>query len=149
MSGTLPLLAAITAVAALWDWETKRIPNELVLAGLLLGLAAALQAAGLLGLGHALLGAVVGLGALLVPWTRGWVGGGDVKLLAACGAFLGWQAVLVLLLAGPALHGLLTFGVLVAARIRSQPASGAPFAPALAIAFIILAAARPDLLTTI
>ncbi len=149
MTGTLPLLAALTAIAALWDWETKRIPNELVLTGLVIGLVVGAYSAGLVGLGHALLGALVGLAALYYPWTRGWVGGGDVKLLAACGAFLGWKGVLVLLLAGTALHGLLTVGVLVAAKLRGRTEHGAPFAPALATAFIVLAVVRPTLLTTL
>ncbi len=147
MNGTLPLLTALLAVAALWDWQTKRIPNGLVAVGLIVGLVAATYAAGLLGLGHALLGAAVGLGALFVPWTQGWVGGGDVKLLAACGAFLGWKGLLVLLLAGSALHGLLTLFVVIAARLRAQPAQGAPFAPALALAFIVLALSQPALLS--
>ncbi len=149
MTGTLPLLAALTGVAALWDLQTKRIPNALVLIGLVAGLLAALNTAGLVGLGHALLGAAVGLGVLFIPWTQGWVGGGDAKLLAACGAFLGWRGVLVLLLAATALHGLATLGVVFAARLRSEPAEGAPFAPALAIALIALAVGQPALITTI
>ncbi len=147
MSATLPLLAVLLAAAAAWDLRTRRIPNELVFGGLLFGLAVGVATGGLPGLGHAALGAAVGLGALLIPWSRGWLGGGDVKLLCACGAFLGWKGVLVLLLASTALHGFLTLGVLIAAKVRDQEAHGSPYAPALAIAVLVLAVAQPALLT--
>jgi prepilin peptidase CpaA len=147
MFSPLPLLAALTAIAALWDWQTGRIPNQLVFAGGIVGLLVSLSAAGPLGLAHGALGAAVGLGALFVPWTHGWVGGGDVKLLAACGAFVGWQGVLALLLVGTALHGLVTAGVLLAARLRSERVKGAPFAPSLALASLALVAGQPALLT--
>ncbi|MCO4772538.1 MAG: prepilin peptidase [Deltaproteobacteria bacterium] len=147
MSNTLPLLAALTLAAAVWDLRTRRIPNELVFCGLVAGLAAGAAVSGLYGFGHALLGAAVGLGALLFPWTRGWVGGGDVKLFAACGALMGWQGVLGLLLVGSALHGLLTLGVVAVAKLRKQSLNGAPFAPAVAAAVPVLAISRPALLS--
>lgn len=40
------------------------------------------------------LGLLVGLGLLFIPWMLGGIGGGDVKLLAALGAWLGPKGVL-------------------------------------------------------
>lgn len=81
---------ALTAVSALFDWRVGRIPNVLTLgiipvaAGAHAWTAAhgrAWEAAG-----FSLLGAVVcALGPALL-WRAGWVGGGDVKLLAGMGA---------------------------------------------------------------
>lgn len=92
----LPLLLA----AALWqDLISRRIPNRLVLLGLLAGLACNTflpQGAGLflpdaggLGLDKALLGLLSG-GAMLLPlYLLRAMGAGDVKLMAAVGAFFG------------------------------------------------------------
>jgi len=85
-------LAVFVCVAAWFDVTTHRIPNWLTVAGL--GVALILRAP--LG-SEALVRGVAGLGlALLISIVlyalRG-IGGGDVKLLAAVGAFLGSSQV--------------------------------------------------------
>jgi len=85
---TAPLVALCVAAAAI-DARTRRIPNWLTLAVAASGLAQALlwgaptsplmSAAGLL----------VGGGIMIVPFAMRAVGGGDVKLLAGIGAWLG------------------------------------------------------------
>lgn len=94
----IPLLAVV-CVAGFSDIRTRRIPNRVVLAGLLLGLAGNAMLYRWAGLASAGLG--MGL-ALLVYFPlymlRG-MGAGDVKLMAAVGAIAGpanWVAVLVL-----------------------------------------------------
>lgn len=84
------LLLAVTAAGAAWDVRSGRVPNELTYTAALAGLAlnAVVRPAGI-GLGSAALGLLVGFLPLFVVYLAGGLGGGDVKLMAAVGAFLG------------------------------------------------------------
>jgi prepilin peptidase CpaA len=77
------------AVAALVDVSTRRIPNALTAVMALGALAAAATGATDLSVGRSVLGLVVGLGAMLPGYAIGATGAGDVKLLAAVGAWVG------------------------------------------------------------
>jgi leader peptidase (prepilin peptidase)/N-methyltransferase len=99
---------------AMTDARAYLIPDEFTWGGLVIGLLFSL-AGGLAGLGHALLGAAVGFGILWLVGTVGtWIfkedamGGGDVKMMAMVGAFVGWQGVLLTIFLG-ALIGSLVF----------------------------------------
>lgn len=85
------LLVALLAAAAVVDVRTMRIPNWLTVGGLLCGLAVSASAAPRLmqGVGDSVVGALLGLGVLLPLWLVRVLGAGDVKLMAAVGAFLG------------------------------------------------------------
>jgi prepilin peptidase CpaA len=69
-----------------------------------------------------LAGAVVGLAMLLPAFAARWVGGGDVKLLAAFGAWLGPWETLVGGLYGIALGGALAVAMAVAGGIGREVA---------------------------
>jgi leader peptidase (prepilin peptidase)/N-methyltransferase len=99
---------------AMTDARAYIIPNEFSLGGLVLGILFAL-AAGRQPLGTAVLGAAVGFGLLwLVAVVGQWyfkqeaMGGGDVKMMAMVGAFVGWQGTLLTVFLG-ALIGSLIF----------------------------------------
>jgi leader peptidase (prepilin peptidase)/N-methyltransferase len=99
---------------AMTDARAYIIPDEFSLGGLALGILFAL-AAGKQALGLALLGAAVGFGLLwLVAIAGEWMfkqeamGGGDIKMMAMVGAFLGWQGTLLTVFLG-ALIGSLIF----------------------------------------
>jgi leader peptidase (prepilin peptidase)/N-methyltransferase len=105
--GTLLLGIAIT------DARHYLIPDEFTLGGLVLGLALALGG-GVPGFLQALLGAAVGFGLLWgVAQAGAWVfkeeamGGGDVKMMAMVGSFVGWRGVLLTVFAGAALGSLI------------------------------------------
>ncbi|HET9133950.1 MAG TPA: prepilin peptidase [Gemmatimonadales bacterium] len=99
---------------AMTDAREYIIPDEFSLGGAAIGLAFAF-AGGELPWREALLGAAVGYGllwAIAVIGTKAFgedaMGGGDVKMMAMLGAFLGWQGVLLTLFLG-ALLGTLIF----------------------------------------
>ena len=106
MSLAWPATAALVAVsaAAVWfDWRERRIPNALTVGAFIVALALrALE--GWSALGEGLLAAgMCFLLALPFFLARG-LGGGDVKLVTAFGAFLGterlWPALAAMALAG-------------------------------------------------
>ncbi|NBS63761.1 MAG: prepilin peptidase [Betaproteobacteria bacterium] len=101
--------ALLLAASCVSDWRSRRIPNVLTVAGLFGALAfhgLAPGGAGLfdpylpggLGLKASLLGAGVALVLLLLPYSRGWIGAGDTKLMAAVGGFVGLAALPAVLL---------------------------------------------------
>lgn len=85
----ISLLLALLFVAAWSDVRSRRIPNVLVAAGLAGGLAAGLAQESWSGLSASLLGAAAGFGCFFPLYLMRAMGAGDVKLMAAAGAFLG------------------------------------------------------------
>jgi leader peptidase (prepilin peptidase) / N-methyltransferase len=132
----------LALLAVTWiDLDTQTIPDALTIPGVGIGLAASLF--GPPGLGAALLGALVG-GASL--WVVGYayeratgvpgMGGGDVKLAAMMGAFLGLGGVFgAIFLAS--LFGSL-FGVVLIARGKGSRRTAIPFGTFLAPAAMAL-----------
>lgn len=96
----------ILLVAAYTDWHWQKIFNWLTLPAILLGLAAGTIAGaaggGLAGAGRGALAAFEGFALLaavfLVLGLMGGMKGGDLKLMAAVGAWLGWPLALQALL---------------------------------------------------
>lgn len=86
-------ITALVSTAAWWDATTHRIPNQLTLMGLAAGLL--LRApGGLDSFVEGLAGAGIAVLVSLVLYAVRAIGGGDVKLLAAVGAFLGSGQIL-------------------------------------------------------
>ncbi len=135
---TLVLLPFLSAMLALFftDWDHKLLPDRMTLPLLALGLASAPWNArldlariavgpGTAGprLATALAGAAAGFGALfLVGWLwqvlfrREALGGGDLKLLAAVGAYLGLPGVIVTIFGGSLLGTLVALPFLLGGR---------------------------------
>ncbi|MEZ6069711.1 MAG: A24 family peptidase [Pirellulales bacterium] len=88
-------VAACMTTAAVTDLHSRRIPNWLTVPMAACGLTFHALAPAGFGLGSSLLGLLVGFSLLLVPYVVGGGGAGDVKLLAAAGAWLGWKLLLV------------------------------------------------------
>jgi prepilin peptidase CpaA len=83
------LAFAVAVIAAVCDLKTRRIPNILTFGAPLLALAVNGYLAGWQAVGLSILGWVVGLILFFPFYALGGLGAGDVKLLAALGAFVG------------------------------------------------------------
>lgn len=128
-STALMALGVLLALAVWSDTRQRRVPNVLVLVMLMTGIALNLadtasdartgifsSQPGSLGLWLSLAGALTGLLMFLPMWLLRALGAGDVKLLAAVGAFAGPAATINL-----ALCVLLAGGVLALARLLLFP----------------------------
>lgn len=99
-------LLALLGPACWFDVRERRIPNVVTVAGAIAALLLRLSVGvglffdGVLGAGFALL-------VVLTPFVLGWLGGGDVKLLGAVGAFMGVDRLFGALLVVAVVGGLL------------------------------------------
>jgi len=123
---------ALIAVSFI-DLEHKIIPDVISLPGIPFGFIASLI---ILPIGWevSLIGLLLGGGLLftVAVVSRGGMGGGDIKLLAMVGAFLGWKSVLITLLLGSLLGTLVSAPLLLSGRKNRKDMI--PFGPFLAVA---------------
>jgi leader peptidase (prepilin peptidase)/N-methyltransferase len=137
---TAAIFATLLLGIAVTDARHYLIPDEYTWGGLALGLVLAWRN-GLPGFWQAMLGAGVGFTLLYaIAWAGERVfkeeamGGGDIKMMAMVGAYLGWQGVLLTLFGG-ALLGSLVFVPLSLKRRRLVP-FGVFLAAAAALSFV-------------
>jgi len=127
--------AAASAVLAVIDLRTSRLPNRIVLPALAGGIALLGASSSLSGDWGQLARAGTGMGALFVVYyltaaLSGGMGFGDVKLAAVIGlhlAWLGWAQLAIGVLSAFLLGGLVAV-VLIALR-RAGPRTAIPFGP--------------------
>jgi leader peptidase (prepilin peptidase) / N-methyltransferase len=124
----LAMLIAITAI----DLAHQIIPDVITLPGILAGVMANL-ATGRVAWLESLLGIVAGGGIffVIIVASRGGMGGGDMKLGAMLGAFLGWKLGLFAVLLGVLAGGVVAVGLLLLGRKGRKEAI--PFGPFLAL----------------
>jgi leader peptidase (prepilin peptidase) / N-methyltransferase len=133
--------AALLALAMI-DWDTTVLPDALTLPLLWAGLVAA-AFGWTITLPAALWGAVAGY---LSLWSVYWLfklttgkegmGYGDFKLLAALGAWLGWQMIVPMLLLASVIGAIVGIGMKLAATLREG--RYVPFGPFLAGAGLVV-----------
>jgi len=130
--------AATLVALTLIDWDTTLLPDDLTLPLLWAGLiAAALDWTGV-ALADALWGAVAGyLSLWLVYWAfklatgKEGMGYGDFKLLAALGAWFGWQALAPVALLASTIGAIVGIGMKLRGALREDGV--VPFGPFLAL----------------
>jgi leader peptidase (prepilin peptidase)/N-methyltransferase len=157
--GLTPLLwpylfmAGCFIVATFVDFEHRIIPDEISVGGMFAGFVFSflvpsmhVSAGGpsglvfhLQGLYHSILGALIGGGAIYAMGILGdflfkkeSMGGGDVKLLAMVGAFLGWKMAILTFFVAPFFGAV--FGII--EKIRTKD-SAIPYGPFLVLAALI------------
>lgn len=118
----LCILGACLGTAAAWDLLRRRIPNAVNVITAVLGLGVAASSGSLGAVGSSLAGAALVFALLFLAYRQGWIGGGDVKLGAAFGAWLGPVGGLFALVVGVAAGGVLAVYALVrgGAAFRSE-----------------------------
>jgi prepilin peptidase CpaA len=110
----IALLVLLLACAVLFDVRRRRIPNWLTLGGLIVGIVLSL----VLGdIKSSLLALAIATPIFWVFWDAKMIGGGDHKLIMAVSVFIGYPAVIPLLLATGIFGGVLS---LVAVFIRAE-----------------------------
>jgi prepilin peptidase CpaA len=102
----------LSLVMAVGDWRTRRIPNYLTFGGALAGIVFQAATLSWAGFSQALTGLFLGLGLLLLPYLLGGMGAGDVKALAALGAWVGPQGIFAVFCYMGLAGGLISLGVL-------------------------------------
>jgi prepilin peptidase CpaA len=90
------LTAALVLMAAFCDLRSREIPNWLTLGGILVALGVHPYLAGWSGLQFSASGLGVAALMFLPMFMMRWLGGGDVKLMAAVGAFTGPTNLIVI-----------------------------------------------------
>jgi prepilin peptidase CpaA len=95
------IVISICLAACVFDVRTRRIPNALTFSAAGAGLLYHAATTGVAGVQLAAAGWLLGLLLLLPYFALGGMGGGDVKLVAALGAWLGpWETFWVAMYAG-------------------------------------------------
>jgi leader peptidase (prepilin peptidase) / N-methyltransferase len=131
--GVVAVLLALSAI----DWDTTVLPDAMTLPLVWAGLAASAAGWTSLPLQSALIGAAVGY---LSLWSVYWLfklttgkegmGYGDFKLLAGVGAWLGWQAILPVVLMASIIGAVVGIGMKATGALREG--RYVPFGPFLA-----------------
>ncbi|HUE72616.1 MAG TPA: A24 family peptidase [Pirellulaceae bacterium] len=114
---SVQLLATLVSIfvitAAILDFRTKKIPNWITVPAFLAALLFHAVMPDSRGILWSLAGFGVGFSLLIVPWLLGGGGMGDVKLLAALGAWLGPLMILAVFGASAVLAACMAAGVMV------------------------------------
>jgi len=84
-------LITLLLIAAFYDVKEKRIPNLLTFPVIFAGLIFNVAMNGLNGVMVSFYGFFIGFAIFFIPFALGLMGGGDVKLMAAIGALMGWK----------------------------------------------------------
>lgn len=110
------------------DLDHQIIPDRITLPGIALGMLAAvyLPHGFLSGFAGLLIGG--GLFYLIAVLSGGGMGGGDIKMIAMVGAFLGWKAVLLTIFVGATAGSVVGLGLMLfGGRDRKTPVPFGPF----------------------
>jgi prepilin peptidase CpaA len=108
--------SAFAAIGAFHDVRSRRIPNRLTLGAIAAGLAVRGAFGGWWGLASAATGAAIAGGFFFLFFLAGGMGGGDVKLTAAVGAWVGTGQVIPVLIAAAIAGGILAIFSIVVNR---------------------------------
>lgn len=126
------------------DWETTLLPDDMTIPLIWAGLIASCAGWISVPLNEAVAGAVAGYGSLRLMYEghkaitgQEGMGHGDFKLLSAIGAWLGWTAIIPVLIMA-SLTGLVAYGIVKLAKTRREGGI-IPFGPFLGAGALLVA----------
>jgi len=135
-------LLTVLLVIFFIDLDFQIIPDVITLPGILFGLALSFLPGGI-GFYAALIGMLVGGGSLyLIAILGDWLfkkesmGGGDIKMAAMLGAFLGWQKILLIFISSSVI-GLVVSLIIMSFSAKLRKERVIPFGPFLAVAAVL------------
>jgi len=117
------VIIVVSGLSGFFDLSIRKIPNWLIALGLASGVILnAFQGSG--SLNQSILGFIVGIAVLIVPFALGWIGAGDVKFFGVIGALLGVSLLprvffYSALVAGIIALGYLAFGLASLSRFKA------------------------------
>lgn len=145
------LLFSVLLVVTFIDLTHQIVPDVITLPGIPLGVvcASTILAVGVL---NSILGILLGGGIL---WGLAWIspylfgkegmGGGDIKLMAMIGAFLGWKPTLLAIMLGAMLGSIVGIGLIALKMMRRD--QYLPFGPFLAFGAVVAMFFHQEILT--
>lgn len=110
------VIALILIISILTDIRNRKILNIVTLPAILLAIIYHFSTSGLEGFLFSGQGFLVGLGLLIIPFIMGGIGAGDVKLLAAVGAWKGTIFILYTGIYAGIIGGLIAIFILIKRR---------------------------------
>lgn len=141
-TGVISLFFALLLVATVIDFQHLIIPDKITYPGMILGLALSFVNPDLRPL-DSLIGLLAGGASLYLLAMAGdflfkkeSLGGGDIKLAAMLGAFLGWRAIIIIFF-GAAVLGLIYAIIQMAFSAETRKSRMIPFGPFLSMAALI------------
>jgi prepilin peptidase CpaA len=111
LTGTTLLFISLVS---LWDWRWHRVPNLLTYPTMVVGVVYHTLTAGWDGALGSLEGLLIGGGLLFVPFLLGGMGAGDLKMLAALGAWWGPGSIVQIFIAAALVGGVAACAILTA-----------------------------------
>lgn len=130
------ILFSFLTILTLTDLHYRRIPNSIVLTGVIIALVLRTFYP-LESIWNHLFGAVVGFFALLLIaiLSKGGMGGGDIKLYAMIGLFIGWKGVLLSLMLAAFVGSI--YGLILILMKQFKSKMTIPFAPSIMVGTVI------------
>jgi len=134
-AGLVALLVSVLVVVTFIDLKYQIIPDGLVLIVFFAGIPAAFLS-GLSPWEHVIgFFAVSVLLLIIALLSNGGMGGGDIKLMAAAGLFLGWKLILLSLMIASVVGAIVSVGLLLLKKADRK--SMVPFGPFLSIGILL------------
>ncbi|MDX1357859.1 MAG: prepilin peptidase [Clostridia bacterium] len=149
----LSIILVILLSIAVIDYKTMIIPNGTVISLIVVGLLytiARLIFPQVFAIPITWLEALIGFFAASVPLflvavlSKGGMGGGDIKLMAAAGIFLGWKGIILAMIVGSVIGAVVSLTLIALKRKKRKDLI--PFGPFLCLGILVAAVLGPEII---